>query len=154
MKKLLCLLPVMISFSVFSQLKDTVAFKITKLNNRVFKNLRISNSSGHGIQLSGCTNITIENCTVVNSVGNGIDGFSTSGVTIRNCVFENNQTGIYLSTCTKVVVENNNFKNAQGPYPRGQAVQFNAVTGAGNKIACSYIINELGRSNAEDAINL
>ncbi len=154
MKKFLCFLSAIISLNAFAQLNDTVSFKVTNSTNRVFKNLRISNSSGHGIQLLNCTNTTIENCTVVNTIGNGVDGFGNNGLTIRNCVFENNQAGIYLSTCTKVVVENNNFKNVQGHSPRGQALQFNAVTGGGNRIVCNYIVNELGKSNAQDAINL
>jgi len=46
------------------------------------------------------------------------------------------------------------MKNMQGPMPRGQLVQFNKVSGPGNRITCNVGVNLIGESRAEDAINL
>jgi hypothetical protein len=53
-----------------------------------------------------------------------------------------------------IVIDNNQFRNMNGPYPRGQFVQFDAMRGAGSSISNNKCENILGSSYPEDAINL
>ena len=42
----------------------------------------------------------------------------------------------------------------QGPFPRGQSVQFDKITGTNNVICRNYAINDCGKSHPEDSISL
>ncbi len=154
MKRVILLLMGMVCLELSAQtLTDSPPIVLNKQSNVVIKNLRIITTSGNGIELWNCNNITIENCEI-ESKGNGVNIERGVGITIRNCFFKRNQGGVYAYISQAVVVENCKFFNIQGPVPRGQFVQFNGVTGAGNRISCNYGENILGESNAEDAINL
>ncbi|MGB5943771.1 MAG: right-handed parallel beta-helix repeat-containing protein [Leeuwenhoekiella sp.] len=116
--------------------------------------LKIEGAKGNGITLRNCSNVIIENCKFDSAEGNGIELFNCSNVTIKNCVMQDIATGVYAIKCQKVSVEHISVKNVTGPYPRGQMVQFNEVTGPDNCIVDNLILNEADKSYAEDAINL
>lgn len=88
---------------------------------------------GHGIRISGCTNVTIENVDVSQCWGDGIwlglyegweDGtgkrknFYTNGVTITNCNSHNNRrSNLSITDASNVTVENCDFNHAGGTSP-------------------------------------
>ena len=69
------------------------------------------NSTTDGIQLSGCTNITIDSCFITNV-----------------------RAGVNAMSSTTVKVNNNQFLNMNGPFPSGNFVQFDNVNGGGCQI--------------------
>jgi len=66
-----------------------------------------------------------------------------------------NYGAVYAESCTGIKVDNNQFTNVRGGFPRGQFVQFNTVTGAGNEIKNNVGENVLGAGrDPVDLINL
>ncbi len=122
--------------------------------NSTIDGLEITNAAIDGINLMNCSNITIKNCKITNTNGNGINIENCNNITIRNCFMENIATGVYAQNSQNIDISNISVKNVQGPIPRGQMVQFNNVSGTGNKINYNVCENVLGQSNPEDAINI
>jgi parallel beta-helix repeat protein len=126
--------------------------------NLTISGKRIYNLSGNPnstcIYLFDCNNVRIENCVLGPSRSEGIKLINCTNVTIVNCYFIDNSSGVVAEGGSGIKVLNNQFLNAQGPFPRGQCVQFLQVTGAGNEI--SYNVSEQveGNSRTEDLINL
>jgi parallel beta-helix repeat protein len=114
----------------------------------------ISNSSGHCISLINCSDITIQNCKLGPSKGNGINLYNCKNIKVVHCTMESVSTGVFASLCTRIEVSNNEVKNVIGPYPRGQMVQFDHVSGGGNLIANNTCENVTGQSRPEDVISL
>jgi hypothetical protein len=63
-------------------------------------------------------------------------------------------SGVYICTGSGISVTYNDIQNVQGPFPRGQMVQFNTVSGTGNRINYNTCDNISGQSNPEDLVNL
>jgi hypothetical protein len=124
------------------------------VNNKTISELEISNPYGNCIKLTNCHNIIIEKCKLGSSLGNGIDLYNCTGITVLDCRMDSVATGIYANTCAGISVTNIEVTNVQGPMPRGQMVQFNKVSGAGNRVNYNVVENELGESGQEDAINM
>jgi hypothetical protein len=99
--------------------------------------LRI-NSSSNCLTLNGCKNVIISNCILgpSGSGGLGIDLEGDTNITIINCAFLTNETGVYANNCIGIKVDNNQFSNISdhADPQKGQFIQFNQVTGAGNEI--------------------
>ncbi len=108
------------------------------------------------ITLTNCYNVHITNCKLYNSTDVGIHLYKCSNITVDNSYFTKVSTGVYAEQTTAggIVVNNNQFLNMNGPFPRGQFVQFNNVNGPGSSISGNKGENIFGQSNAEDAINL
>ncbi|HVW15946.1 MAG TPA: right-handed parallel beta-helix repeat-containing protein [Mucilaginibacter sp.] len=125
-------------------------------------NLTISGDSINGgsvpcISLSNCHNIHITNCrlqngTTINSTGVNIA--NCTGITVDNCMISKVSTGVYAQDSQTINVNTNQFLNMMGPYPRGAYVQFNNVSGSGNRIQNNKGENVAGQSNPEDGISL
>ena len=124
------------------------------VNNATISKLQITNTSGHCISLVNCSNITIVDCKLGPSAGNGVDMDHCTNITITNCSMANISSGVYINTGSGISVTYNDIQNVQGSFPRGQMVQFNAVSGAGNRINYNTCDNVSGQSNPEDIINL
>lgn len=81
---------------------------------------------GHGIQISGCTNVTIENVDISQCWGDGIylgyyDGQNkySSNVTITNCnLHHNRRNNLSITDASNVTVSNCQFNNASGTDPQ------------------------------------
>lgn len=81
---------------------------------------------GHGIQISGCTNVTIENVDISQCWGDGIylgfyDGPNTAcnGVTITNCsLHHNRRNNLSITDASNVTVQNCEFNYANGTNPQ------------------------------------
>jgi parallel beta-helix repeat protein len=107
------------------------------------------------IKLTNCYNIRIIGNRFANSKDVGIYLYNCNNITIENNYFTRVSTGVYADhTQGGIVINNNQFLNMQGPFPRGQFVQFNNVKGAGSSISNNRGENIIGQSYAEDAISL
>lgn len=110
---------------------------VTISGGQIIGERRIHNGSGgeggHGIRISGCTNVTIENVDVSQCWGDGIylgcydgwdeDGkkkkFFSSGVTITNCNLNHNRrNNLSITDASNVTVEHSQFNNANGTDPQ------------------------------------
>lgn len=119
--------------------------------------------SGRSIAAGDVPAITLVNCSNGHITQNVLGNSSAPGIYLKNCknitidynYISNVSSGVYVERSGGgIVVTRNEFKNMQGPMPRGQFVQFNNVSGPGNIISYNQCENIPGRSNPEDAINL
>lgn len=108
------------------------------------------------ISLHNCSDILILHANINNRPNDvGIYLYRCSNVIILNCTFSNVQSGVYVDHCTNSITVNNcTFKNMLGPFPRGQAVQFNNFNGFGGVVCDNTILNYPGASHPEDAISI
>ncbi|NOY60080.1 MAG: T9SS type A sorting domain-containing protein [Calditrichaeota bacterium] len=116
--------------------------------------LSISNPSGNGITITNSRRIRIEFCNIGPCSGEGVSIYNSSNITVVHNKFNHVRTGVYAQQSQSIVADSNYFKNIQGPFPRGQFVQYNQVTGPGNRINYNIGENLPGESYPEDAINL
>jgi len=124
------------------------------INGQTISMLEIKNSAGHCISLINCSDIIIQNCKLGPSKGAGVYLYNCKNVKVTNCAMDFISTGVSANLGTAIKVTYNEVKNVQGPYPQGQMVQFNEVSGNGNSISYNVVENIYGQSNPEDAINL
>ena len=108
------------------------------------------------ITLTNCYNIHITQNRLINSTDVGVHLYNCSNITIDYNYFTNVSTGVYAeqSPGGGIIVNYNQFLNMKGPFPRGQFVQFNTVSGANSSISYNKGENIFGQSYPEDAINL
>jgi hypothetical protein len=116
----------------------------------------ISGGSVPAITLSNCYNVHITQNSLGNSTDVGIYLYHCYNITIDYNYITNVATGVYVDHPTGggTVVNNNQMLNMQGPFPRGQFVQFNTVNGAGNQIEYNKCENISGQSSTEEGINI
>lgn len=124
------------------------------ISNKTISGLEIKNTNGHSIELINCTNIKIENCKLGPSKGEGLHIWNCKNITVTNCFLDSVASGVYAGSSQGIKFEYNDAKNMKGPFPRGQMVQFDEVTGAGNSISYNAGENILGQSYPEDQISL
>jgi hypothetical protein len=120
--------------------------------------------SGKSISGGSVPCITLTNCHDIHITKNKLQSSSTIGILLTNCYnitidynfITNVSTGVYVANSSggNIVVNYNQFRNMKGPYPRGQFVQFQNVSGAGLSISYNKAENIMGASYPEDAINL
>lgn len=125
--------------------------------NVVIENVRFENTIGVSLYISGCSNVTIRNCFFNKSAQECIVIENSSNVRAENNLFNGATCGVYATTSTGIKVINNQFVNMRmraDNSSRGQFVQFNTVTGAGNEISGNKGENFPGESNPEDMISL
>ncbi|MBS1532328.1 MAG: right-handed parallel beta-helix repeat-containing protein [Bacteroidetes bacterium] len=122
------------------------------LNNQ--SNLTISGISTPSITLNNCSNIMITNCRIGPNAGVGVTIYKCTNVRVSGTYIYNVSTGVYAIQSQGINVSGNYALNMQGPFPRGQFVQFNNVYGTGNRINSNKFQNILGQSYPEDAINI
>lgn len=134
--------------------KSSAPISLNGANNKVISGLDINGGNVNCIDLSNCKNIVIKNCVLHSSVQNGVHLYKCQNIVITNCYIYDVASGVYVQGSTAIDVNHNQVKNVHGPYPRGQMVQFNNVTGAGNKVCYNVCENIAGESYAEDAINM
>ena len=126
------------------------------ISNLVIENLQFTNKSGANLVFINCRDITIRNCYFGRSGAEAIVLEECSNIQIEKCLFAYNLTGVYAASSSTIKVINNQFVNVRqrsGP-ARGQFVQFNHVTGAGNEISDNKGENFPGESNPEDLISM
>jgi parallel beta-helix repeat protein len=127
----------------------------TNLSNLVIEGLQFTNKSGSNLVFQNCKSIVIRNCYFGASSEEAISIENGSNITIQNNLFANNKGGIYaLTTIGSIVIRNNQFINVKGPVPRGQYVQLDECTGAGNIIENNKGESWPGESDPEDLISV
>ena len=129
------------------------------IHDQTISNLRIIPPDGNTqpcITLTNCNNVTITNCILGPSSNYGIQLEGCTNVTITGNSFMNNTNGVYAHNCGGgIKVDNNQFANVDGGYPHGHFVQFDNCSGAGNEIQNNVGENVLGvNSNPIDLINI
>jgi parallel beta-helix repeat protein len=131
------------------------AINMTGAHDITISGKSISGGSAPSITLTNCYNVHITQNSLGNTTNNGIYLFNCYNITVDYNFITNVSCGVYVSTGTGgIVVNNNQMLNMQGPFPRGQFVQFNTVKGAGNTISNNQLENISGKSNSQEAINL
>ena len=106
------------------------------------------------IALFNCYNITIRNCKIGPNKQTGVYLTQCNNVNIDSCYLYQVSTGVYARDSKTISVTNCEAKNMMGPYPEGQFVQYNNVSGGGNKVSFNKLENILGESYTEDAISI
>jgi hypothetical protein len=141
----------------------SVPLKVTAPLNLInAHDITISGDSINGgkiacISLYNCYNIHITKCKLVN--GSGLNGVginmnACTNVVVDSCYIGNVASGVYAYQSQNIKVKNNQMRNMVGPLWRGQFVQFNSVTGGGNRISNNLCENIVGQSHCEDGISL
>ena len=118
------------------------------------QDVTISHCDLAGIYLTECERVTITNCFIHDTVRNGVEIMRSKEVRVQGCRIENVSSAVYAQESQNLQIVGIFARNVNGPFPRGQMVQFNNVTGHGNVISGNYAINDHGRSNPEDVISL
>lgn len=135
------------------------------------KSTTIDLNGAHDITISGksimggkVACITLQHCYNIRITGNILYNSKQVGIYLHDCknikvdhnYITNVSTGVYADQSPQggISITYNEFYNMQGPFPRGQFVQFNNVNGAGNSISFNKGENILGKSYPEDAISL
>lgn len=113
-------------------------------------------SAGVAVRLTDCQDVVIEDN--VFDLDSGIVALQIQGgrnILVRRNAFRDVRTGVYaVKTAGGIQVSCNTFRNIAGAKPRGQMVQFNHATGAGNRIVANSLVHDPGSGNPEDLINL
>jgi parallel beta-helix repeat protein len=120
----------------------------------VISELDITGNNSMCINLVNCSNIKIEYCVLHSSKQVAINLYNCKNITIRSNYIHDVASGVLAAYSSVVTVDYNQFKNMKGPYPNGQIVQFNNVTGAGNQVNYNRGENISGQSSTEDLINM
>ena len=128
----------------------------TNASNITISGKLIAGGTVPSISLYTCHDITITQNSLGNSTDVGIYLYHCYNITIEYNYITNVSTGVYVdhSTGGNTVVNYNQFLNMNGPFPRGQFVQFNTVIGAGNEINFNKGMNVLGKSTPQEAFNV
>jgi parallel beta-helix repeat protein len=129
---------------------------LSNVHNITISGKSISGGTTPCIFLSNCYNIHITGNKLYNSSDVGIHLYKCRNITIDNNYFTKVSSGVYAEQTTAggIIVNSNQFLNMVGPFPRGQFIQFNNVSGPGSSISDNKGENILGQSYPEDAISL
>jgi hypothetical protein len=140
----------------YLSLPTSGARTISGQSNVVIENLRFENINGNPLYIKGSNNITIRNCFFNKATMEAIVIENSSTIKVENCLFNGVTTGVYALSSASIKVDNNQFVNVRqrSSGGRGQFVQFNGVTGAGNSVSNNKGENFLGESDPEDLISL
>jgi hypothetical protein len=84
----------------------------------------------------------------------GVFLYDCANIQIDNIYVTNVSCGVYAVDSRSISVTDSEGRNMMGPFPRGQFVQFNNVSGTGCRISDNRFENIFGKSDPEDAINL
>ena len=133
-------------------------------DNVIIRNCVIHHQEGSGIFLSGASNVTIENCEVINSspptginpeTSDGIiniNGYNSPNLTVNHVTLRDGSNGIYLDSSPGAQISYVECYNVHGPFPRGEAVQFNH---SGNSsLTDFYAYNDPANSYPEDIVSV
>jgi nitrous oxidase accessory protein NosD len=134
--------------------KSSPPINLYGVHDTVITGLAIQNSQGICIHLQNCYNITIKNCSLGPASQTGVELLNCKNVTVESCFISNVSTGFYAELSSSIKFLHNSVKNIQGPYPKGAMVQYDNVTGTGNRVMFNRCENITGESHPEDAINM
>lgn len=125
---------------------------VTGSNHVTVNQVTVNNTSGAGISVIGGNTYSITQNSVTNALDAAIKVQGASSVSIQGNTVKTSTSGIYVAQGSTINVQGNNLAHIQGK-PRGNFVQFNNVTGAGNRISCNTGLQDpLGTANSLDSI--
>jgi hypothetical protein len=128
----------------------TASGPVTAVSGQIISGLKITNPNGPCITMSNVTNVTIVNNQIgpcgADATGVGINTYQSDYITIQNNNFNDVASALYaIDTPNGNIVFTNNYTTkVRGPYPRGQMVQLNNVSGTNNRILCNVSDQQLG----------
>lgn len=125
-------------------------------SNEIIENIDFTNVPGNAIRIADVTNVEVRNCYFNRSGEEAIEIERASNVRIHDNVFRYATSGVYALSSQTIKVYNNEFVNVRqrSEGGRGQFVQFNGVTGAGNLVEDNRGMNFLGESDPEDLVSM
>lgn len=141
----------------FPQLVYGATYVIDGQNGLVIDGQSFTSADGDCISITNSSNITISNASIVHCYGVGVSIESSQNVTIRDSYFEDLNGGVYALNSSGIKVTYDKFKNVTRvgklDDSRGQFVQFDKVSGAGNVVTYNRGIIEPG-FEPEDLISM
>ncbi|HTK18076.1 MAG TPA: right-handed parallel beta-helix repeat-containing protein [Mucilaginibacter sp.] len=149
MKKLLTILLLVLSAGAFAQgrrYKVNNPVVISGQNNVTIKGYLITGGLSNCIYLRDCSNVHITKCKLQDSKKVGILLENCRNVLIDSCYIANVQTGVNVKNSVTVKVNANYFRNMNGPFPAGCAVQFNNVSAPASQINYNRVENIAGEA--------
>jgi Right handed beta helix region len=104
--------------------------------------LHITSTTGPCIIASGVHDVRITNNRIgpcgPDAEGVGINLEDADTVRVDHNEFDDVASALYVyASRSDLVFDHNRATRIRGPFPRGQLVQFNAVSGSGNRIVCN-----------------
>jgi hypothetical protein len=132
---------------------------ISGQSNKVISGQHYRSITGNCLQIINSHNITVEDSVFDSCVGLGVLVQNSTGIIIgvwqHGNTFAHFDGGVYALSSQGVKVQYNDFRDVRrrSGSSRGQFVQFDKVTGAGNAITGNTGGNVVG-SNPEDLINM
>jgi parallel beta-helix repeat protein len=149
MKKLITIILLLLSAGAFAQgrrYKVNSPVVISGQNNITIKGYLITGGSSNCIYLRDCSNVHITKCKLKDSKKVGILLENCQNVLIDSCYITNVQTGVNAKNSVTVKVNSNYFRNMNGPFPAGCAVQFNNVSAPASQINYNRVENIAGEA--------
>ncbi|MDO3624730.1 right-handed parallel beta-helix repeat-containing protein [Mucilaginibacter sp. BT774] len=149
MKKLITIILLVLSAGVFAQgrhYKVNNPVVISGQNNITIKGYLIVGGASNCIYLRDCSNVHITKCKLLDSKKVGILLENCKNVLIDSCYITNVQTGVNAKNSVTVKVNYNYFRNMNGPFPAGCAVQFNNVSAPASQINYNKVENIAGQA--------
>jgi len=148
MKKLLIITFLLLTTSAFAQRKYKPAppVVISGRNNITISGFLITGGQTNCIYLRDCSNVRITKCKLKDSKKVGILLENCKNVLIDSCYIANVQTGVNAKSSVTVKVNHNYFRNMNGPFPAGCAVQFNNVSAPASQINYNKVENIAGEA--------
>jgi hypothetical protein len=142
--------------TAFSGLQNAGVITLNNAHDLTISYKSIVGSVVPAITLNNCYNIHITHNKLYNSTDVGIHLYKCHDIRIDSNFFTNVSSGVYAEQTSQggIIVVHNQFLNMMGPYPRGQFVQFNNVSGPGCVISHNHCENIFGESVPEDGISL
>lgn len=132
------------------------------VSGKTISNLDIVPSPGMPmISLTNCDHITIQANTLNGKCTPGSDKnligitlYQCHDITITHNVIKQVANGVTAILCTgNIQIISNQFQNMTGPFPRGEAVQFNQCSGPGLAASYNIVENIAGQSLPEDCFS-
>jgi hypothetical protein len=135
--------------------KASAPISLSNQSNITISGDSINGGSSVGIRLSNCNNVHITKCLVQNTTNDGIQLNNCTNVTIDSCFVTNVRAGVNAMQCKTVKVNNNQFLNMNGPFPSGNFVQLNNVSGGGIQVNYNHCEDIAGvAQHPQDGISI
>ncbi|MBS1533040.1 MAG: right-handed parallel beta-helix repeat-containing protein [Bacteroidetes bacterium] len=143
------------SLATLTSYTSSPVINYNRVNNITISGLSIAGGTVPSISLNNCSNVHITQCSLGNTTTVAIQLYNCTNITIDYCYFTKCATGVYAVSCPSgyIITKNNQFLNMQGPFPRGQAVQYNQCNGPGMVISNNMIQNIIGQCSTYEVIS-
>ena len=138
------------------------ALEVEGLRNVVIRRCRIWHRNGTGLRLASCRETGIEHLEIIHcgAPSRGplqaeecnLEAWNCDGLDIRAVRLWRGSSGLYLTDCRRVHIQHIEGYDFRGPFPRGQLLQFNRVTGA--RAQHFFALNPPDSSFPEDIISV